>query len=54
MQRFFLLVLLFCCIQSEAQKTDRKLQQKITHLIQNFKGDIGIYVHDLKKTKLLL
>ncbi|MFN3667052.1 MAG: serine hydrolase [Sediminibacterium sp.] len=51
MHRVLLLCFLFCCYQSIAQRTDKKLQQKIAHLIQDFKGDIGIYVHDLKKNK---
>jgi beta-lactamase class A len=34
-----------------AQKTDTKLQQRITELIKGFHGDIGIYVHDLKHNK---
>ena len=36
-----------------AQKTDRKLQVQIEKLIQGFNGDIGIYVHDLDRNKLV-
>lgn len=51
MQRFLLICTLLCCLQSVAQKTDKKLQQQINRLIQGFNGDIGIYVHDLRKNK---
>jgi beta-lactamase class A len=51
MQRILFICLLICCVQSNAQKTDKRLQQKISQLVQGFNGDIGIYVHDLKKNK---
>jgi len=53
MQRLLLICTLFCCLQSSAQKTDKKLQQQISQLIQGFNGDIGIYIHDLKKNKIV-
>jgi beta-lactamase class A len=53
MQRIFFLIFLFGCIQLNAQKTDKKLQQQIQSLIQDFKGDIGVYVHDLKKNRVV-
>ena len=34
-----------------AQKTDKKLQHQIQQEIQNFHGSIGIYVHDLNRSK---
>lgn len=52
MQRILFICLLIGCIQSNAQKTDKKLQQQIETLIQGFRGDIGVYVHDLKKNKI--
>lgn len=52
MQRVLLLCFLFCFYQSVAQRTDKKLQQKIAALIQDFNGDIGVYVHDLKRNKI--
>lgn len=51
MQRLLLICILFCCLHSSAQKTDKKLQQQVSQLIQGFNGDIGIYIHDLKKNK---
>ncbi len=53
MQRIFLLCLLIGCIQLNAQKTDKKLQHQIETLLQGFRGDIGVYVHDLKKNRVV-
>jgi beta-lactamase class A len=53
MQRIFLFCLLIGCIQLNAQKTDKKLQHQIESLIQGFRGDIGVYVHDLKKNRVV-
>ena len=36
-----------------AQKTDNHLQQQIEKLLIGFKGDIGIYIHDLKHNKIV-
>lgn len=50
-------ILLFCCCLFPAliiaQKTDKKLQQQIEALVKDFKGDIGIYIHDLKHNKIV-
>lgn len=53
MKKIILASLLFCCLHSNAQKTDIKLQKQVTELIQGFHGDIGIYVHDLKHNKII-
>jgi len=53
MQRILFICLLIYCVQSNAQKTDKRLQQKISQLIQGYNGDIGIYVHDLKRNKIV-
>ena len=49
--------ILFLCLLipviTIAQKTDKKLQQQIENLVKGFKGDIGIYVHDLKHDKIV-
>ena len=50
------ILLLCCCLFTAmifAQKTDKKLQQQVTNLIKDFKGDIGIYIHDLKHNKIV-
>ena len=36
-----------------AQKADKKLQQQVTQLVKDFKGDIGIYIHDLKHNRIV-
>ena len=51
MRNVCLVLLVLCCLQTKAQKKDAKLERKISAAIQNFKGDIGIYVHDLHKNK---
>ncbi|HWB25915.1 MAG TPA: serine hydrolase [Chitinophagaceae bacterium] len=38
---------------SSAQKTDNKLEQQIQDLLKGFNGDVGVYVHDLKKDKIV-
>ena len=53
MQRIFFFCLLIGCIQLNAQKTDKKLQHLIKTLLQGFRGDIGVYVHDLKKNRVV-
>ena len=35
-----------------AGKQDQKLQQKLTELTKNFKGDVGIYVRHLKTGRM--
>jgi beta-lactamase class A len=36
-----------------AQKTDHRLTKQIQELIQGFRGEIGVYVHDLEKNKIV-
>jgi len=53
MRLFALVFLLLCCTVAVAQKTDTKLQQQVQDLIKGFNGDVGIYVHDLKKNRVI-
>jgi beta-lactamase class A len=49
-------LLLLCLLlpaMASAQKIDKKLQQQIEALVKDFKGDIGIYIHDLKHNKIV-
>jgi beta-lactamase class A len=46
-----LLILIFSFINSTAQKTDKKLEAQINKLLKGFHGEVGMYVHDLKKNK---
>ncbi len=50
---FFFLIFLMIAAEVSAQKTDKKLQREIASLIQSFNGDIGVYVKDLKKNKVV-
>lgn len=50
--RFCFAFLIICIsISSTAQKTDRKLEDKLRQLTADFKGDVGIYVKHLKTGK---
>lgn len=51
MQRLLFILLLISFTQLSAQRKDKSLHQQIEQLIQGFKGDIGVYVHDLKKNR---
>lgn len=46
-------LLLFSLLNVKAQKVDKKLQHQIESLIQDFHGDIGIYIKDLKKNRIV-
>ena len=46
-------MLLFVCSVALAQKTDKKLQKEIEAMISGFHGDIGVYVKDLKKNRIV-
>lgn len=51
MRYIMMMVLLAVYGTAIAQKNDAKLEQQVRELIQGFNGDVGIYVHDLKKGK---
>ena len=48
-----LIIACFFSMQVTAQKTDHRLTQQIQELIQGFRGEIGVYVHDLEKNKVV-
>lgn len=48
----FILTCIFS-MQVTAQRTDHRLTKQIQELIQGFRGEIGIYVHDLEKNKVV-
>ncbi|HEX7691844.1 MAG TPA: serine hydrolase [Sediminibacterium sp.] len=43
----FLLILL----TAGAQRTDKRLYNKVSELISGFHGNVGVYIHDLEKNK---
>lgn len=47
----FISFLLACSISCPAQKTDKRLQEKLQNAINGFHGDIGIYVKNLRTGK---
>jgi beta-lactamase class A len=51
MRIFFLIAALFLTSVLYAQKTDKKLAQQINTIVQGFRGQVGIYVYDLKKNR---
>ncbi|MEO7210303.1 MAG: serine hydrolase [Chitinophagaceae bacterium] len=52
MKKLSLFVFLLVSISTNAQKTDTRLQNEITNLIKDFKGDVGVYVYDMAKNKI--
>jgi len=48
-----LLLITFISNISFAQRTDKKLMAQISELLKGFHGEVGVYVHDLKKKKIL-
>lgn len=54
MRKCLFFILLFLPIALLAQeRTDKKLEQKIAELISGYHGEIGIYVKDLKKDRVV-
>jgi beta-lactamase class A len=52
MKRLFSFLFLFVFTATNAQKTDKNLQSRISDLVKGFHGTVGIYVHDLKKDRI--
>lgn len=51
MRAIILTGFLLFSLAAAAQKTDYHLEQQIQELLKGFNGDVGVYVHDLKKGK---
>ncbi len=49
----FLLSSLLLGFSVVAQKTDKKLYSKVAELLQGFNGDVGVYIKDLKKDRVV-
>ncbi|HEY5462344.1 MAG TPA: serine hydrolase [Hanamia sp.] len=52
MKKLIALIFLVSTLSSNAQKTDRHLQNEISNLLQGFHGDVGVYVYDMQKNKI--
>ncbi|MBC7874515.1 MAG: serine hydrolase [Ferruginibacter sp.] len=49
-----LLTVLVCIVGIlPAQKTDKQLEKQVLALMAGFRGDIGVYIHDLTKNKIV-
>lgn len=54
MIKYFITVLLCCiCVLGKTQKVDKKLQAKVQEVLKGFKGDVGVYIKDLKKNRIV-
>lgn len=53
MKNLILGMLLLYTLNVSAQRTDHRLQRNIEDLVKDFNGDIGVYVHDLSKNKIV-
>ena len=45
---------LIAVINTQAQRTDKKLQTTIQSIVSGFQGDIGIYVKNLRTGKIAM
>jgi beta-lactamase class A len=52
MKKLFWLLLIFTVSTTNAQKTDRHLQNEISNMVKGFHGQIGVYVLDLSKNRV--
>ena len=50
---FFFSINLLISTLAISQKNDKRLQKQLITLLQSFRGDIGVYVHDLKKNRMV-
>ena len=49
---FFVFCILICQL-SVAQRTDKHLQSRVAEMLKGYNGDIGVYVHDLRKNRVI-
>ena len=48
-----ILLMVFAVINATAQKTDKKLYTAVAALLKDFKGDVGVYVKNLKTKRIV-
>lgn len=53
MRYTFIILLSIISFACSAQIKDLKLQKQVEELTRNFKGDIGIYIHDIKNNRIV-
>jgi beta-lactamase class A len=53
MKAIITIIFILIVTGTTAQRTDKKLLNKVEALIKGYNGQVGIYVHDLKKNKII-
>jgi beta-lactamase class A len=51
--RYFAIILLFCSTSILAQKKEKKLAYQLQNLVNDFNGEIGFYVHNLRTNRIV-
>jgi len=53
MKKILSCLLFIATLNATAQKTDKHLQKEITELLKGFNGEVGVYVYDMSKNKII-
>ena len=53
MKKLMICILLLATLSINAQRTDKHLQNEITNLLKGFNGDVGVYVYEISKNKII-
>lgn len=53
MKKLMICILLLATLSINAQKTDKHLQNEITNLLNGFNGDVGVYVYEISKKRIV-
>src|SRR5665647_421978 len=53
MKKLMICILLLATLSINAQRTDKYLQNEITNLLKGFNGDVGVYVYEISKNKIV-
>ena len=53
MKKLLSFIFLLSTLSTFAQKRDKRLQNEISSLLKGFNGDVGVYVYDISKNKIV-
>ena len=53
MKKLLAFIFLLSTLSTFAQKRDTRLQNEISSLLKGFNGDVGVYVYDISKNKIV-
>jgi beta-lactamase class A len=53
MKKLMICILLLATLSINAQRTNKHLQNEITNLLKGFNGDVGVYVYEISKNKIV-